>query len=154
MIFAMFIMGCNDKNNIKEEIVVLENLEQNPTSKSASPKLTLWLPDVSDDPDATKTFQTMVGSRLQMPAEMQQNLEVYTPGNRCTIVRDPITKICAAILKREETWEIQQIGMKLEPPLYPPGTCYNQKNTLDNISKDDEVVRRYLGIIDTYCKGS
>ena len=154
MVFFMFVLGCQDETTIKEEIVVIETVKENSDSKSNSSKEKLWVPEVSNDPQTIKQFQVMVGGRLQMPVEMQKKLEVYTPGNRCTIVRDPMTKMCVSIFKKEDTWEIQQMGMKLDSPQYTTGICYFQNNTMDDIAKDDQAFRGFMGIVEQYCNGN
>ena len=154
MVFFMFVMGCQDETTIKEEIVVIETVKENSDSKSSSSKEKLWVPEVSNDPQTIEQFQGMVGGRLQMPVEMQKKLEVYTPGNRCTIVRDPMTKMCVSIFKKEDTWEIQQMGMKLDSPQYTTGICYIQNNTMDDMAKDEQGFRGFMGIVEQYCNGN
>ena len=53
MIFFIFLMGCRSENNIKEEIVGIETIEEKTKLNS---KLTIQVPEVSEDPKAIEKY--------------------------------------------------------------------------------------------------
>lgn len=154
-IIILLALGCEQESEVKERIDIVEKMDPKLKAISVSPEqgLTIWVPEISNDPKFTEPLQVLVGAKLGMPSEMQKKLEVVPAGNRCAIVRDPLTKLCTSLQFVETDWKIIEMGMKLEPTKIPIWACYYQNGTMNDVAKADESYRGLIGAIQKYCNG-
>lgn len=147
--------GCNHEPEIKERIDVIEKIDPKIKAISVYPEqgLTTWVPEISTDPEVIEPLQSLVGTKLGMPLETQENLQVFLAGNQCAVVRDPLTKICASLQRVETNWNIVEMGMKLEATKIHVRACYYTNGTMNDIAKADEAFRGLLGTIQKFCDG-
>ena len=154
-LIILLAFGCEKESEVKERIDVVDTMDPKLKAISVSPEqgLTIWVPEISNDPQFSEPLRVLVGTKLRMPPEMQKKLEVFPAGNRCAIVRDPLTKICASLQFVETDWKVVEIGMKLEPTKIPIWACYYQNGTMNDVAKADEAFRGLIGAIQKYCNG-
>jgi hypothetical protein len=156
LLMILSALGCNHKEpEIKEEIEIIEELEPHLRDVAVSPEqgLTLWIPEISNDSEKTEELQLIVGNKMGMPPEINYKLEVYLPGNRCALVRDPLTKLCTSLIFIENDWKILEMGMNLTTTQVVVSHCYYKDGTMNDMAKNDEAYRGFLGVVQKYCNG-
>ena len=154
-LIILLASGCEKESEVKERIDVVDTMDPKLKAISVSPEqgLTIWVPEISKDPQFYQSLQVLVGTKLGMPPEMQKQLEIFPAGNQCAIVRDPLTKICASLQFVETDWKVVEMGMQLESTKIPVWACYYQNGTMNDIAKADEAFRGLIGAIQKYCNG-
>ena len=154
-LIILLAFGCEKESEVKERIEVVDTMDPKLKAISVSPEqgLTIWVPEISNDPKFTEPLRLLVGTKLGMPPEMQQKLEVFPAGNQCAVVRDPLTKICASLQFVETDFKVIEMGMKLEPTKIPVRACFYKNGTMNDIAKADEAFRGLIGAIQEYCNG-
>ena len=154
-LIILLALGCEKESEVKERIDLVDKMDPKLKAISVSPEqgLTIWVPNISNDPKFAEPLQDLVGMKLGMPPEMQKKLEVFPAGNQCAVVRDPLTKICASLQFVETDWKVVEMGMTLEATKIPVRACFYQNGTMNDIAKADEAFRGLIGAIKEYCNG-
>lgn len=154
-LIILLALGCEKESEVKERIDLVDKMDPKLKAISVSPEqgLTIWVPEISNDPNFVEPLQALVGTKLGMPPEMQKKLEVFPAGNLCAVVRDPLTKICASLQLIETDWKIIEMGMKLEATKIHVRACYYKDGTMNDVAKSDEAYRGLIGVVQKYCNG-
>ena len=73
-IIILLAFGCEKESEVKERIDLVDKMDPKLKAISVSPEqgLTIWVPEISNDPKFVEPLQDLVGTNLDMPSETQK----------------------------------------------------------------------------------
>ena len=74
-LIILLALGCQKESEVKERIDLVDKMDPklNGISVSSEQGLSIWVPEISNDPKFVEPLQALVGTKLGMPPEIQKN---------------------------------------------------------------------------------